>query len=338
MDTNLATIQVIKSLSSIPNADAIELAETMGWKVVVKKGDFRVGDKCVYCGIDTILPEKPEFEFLRKVHFRIKTIRLRKQLSQGIIFPLTILPTATYSEGQDVTTEVGITHYEKPVPVQLAALDRGDFPSSYVLKTDEIMVQNILPVLEELKGKEVYITVKCDGTSATFVNTGRNSEVDIHVCSRNLSLKETEGNIYWQMFHKYKLDEVLKIGHYAIQAELCGPGIQKNRLGLKEHQIFVFNVYDVDKGQYLNYSEMIKYCVAWNLPTVPIHSIYKFDFTLDQLLEMAKGTYESGQKREGIVIRPVEEMYSQFIDDHYGMRGRLSFKVLNNDYLEKDEE
>lgn len=343
MDTNLATIQVVKSLSPIPNADAIEVAEILGWRVVVKKGDFKVGDKCVYCGIDTVLPEKPEFEFLRKVHFRIKTIRLRKQLSQGIAFPLSILPCAEYPvsipEGADVTTQVGITKYEKPVPAQLAGQVRGDFPSSYIHKTDEIMLQNILPVLDEIRGKEVYISMKCDGTSATFVNTQRDAEVDIHVCSRNLSLKETEGNVYWKLLHQYKIDEILaKVGAFAIQGEVVGEGIQKNRLGIKGHDLYVFNVFDVKNQRYLPYYEFMQFCVTYGLKTVPIEKVGVFDYTLEQLLEMAKGKYASGKQREGIVIRPTAEMYSRLIDEQYGMRGWLSFKVLNNDYLEKDEE
>lgn len=87
----LASIQRIISLSAIEGADKIEKAVVLGWNVVVKKGDFKVGDLCVYCEIDSILPDKPEFEFLRDRKFRIKTIKLKNQCSQGICFPLSIL-------------------------------------------------------------------------------------------------------------------------------------------------------------------------------------------------------------------------------------------------------
>ena len=340
MDINLATIQEVKDVQPIPGADAIETVQVLGWKCVVKKSDnFKVGDRGVYIGIDTIVPDTPQFEFLRKVHFRVKTIRLRKQLSQGLFIRMGDAGVlGAPAIGTDVTEALGIKKYEKPVPVQLAGLVRGDFPVSFIPKTDEINIQSIPFAIDEIKGKEVYITVKCDGTSATFVNTSRDSEVDIHVCSRNLSLKETEGNVYWQMFRKYKLDEVLGRQVYGIQAELCGPGIQKNRLGLKEIDMFVFNVYNVLDGRYLNYNEMVNFCNTYALKTAPLEKVCTFDFTMDQLLEMAKGKYASGTPREGIVVRPTTEIYSKLIDDKYGMRGRLSFKVLNNDYLEKEED
>lgn len=340
MDTNLATVQEVTDIQPIPGADAIEVAQVLGWKCVVKKGEFKVGDRGVYIAIDTIVPEKPEFEFLRKVHFRVKTIRLRKQLSQGLLLPMGVAGVlGAPPVGHDVTEALGIKKYEKPVPAQLAGLVRGDFPASYIHKTDEINIQSIPFAVDEIKGKEVYITVKCDGTSGTFINTARNCGVDIHVCSRNLSLKETEGNVYWQMFRKYNMQNIFEtVGEFAIQGEVCGPGIQKNRLGLKEIDLFVFNVYDVFNQKYLDYVTFLNFCETYKLKTVPVEKVCVFDFTLDQLLEMAKGKYASGQNREGIVIRPTTEMYSKLIDEKYGMRGRLSFKVLNNDYLEKDEE
>jgi len=332
MNTNLATIQIITDIQSIPDADSIEVATVMGWKCVVKKDEFKIGDKCVYIGIDTIVPETPQFEFLRKAHFRIKTIRLRKQLSQGIIFPVTIIQNQQeWIEGQDVTELIGVKKYEKQIPINLAGQIKRQFPS-YVPKTDEIMLQSILPVLDEIKDKEVYITVKCDGTSVTFINY--NNEID--VCSRNLSLKETENNIYWKIYHKYNLGDIPD--GFAIQGEICGTGIQKNKLGLSEQELFVFNVYNIKQGKYLGYFDMIDFCKNYNLQTVPLIQVCKFDFTLEQLLEMAKGKYKSGQNREGIVIRPIIECYSKIIDEKYGMQGRMSFKVLNNDYLEKDED
>jgi len=90
---SLATIQRIVGLDAIPGADAIEVAQILGWHVVVKKGEFKVGDLCVYIQVGSVLPDRPEFDFLRKADFRIKTIKLRKQISQGIAFPLSILPS-----------------------------------------------------------------------------------------------------------------------------------------------------------------------------------------------------------------------------------------------------
>src|SRR6056297_506501 len=88
----LASIQKIRSLDPIEGADAIERATVLGWQLVVKKGEFKPGDLAVYCEIDSLMPERPEFEFLKPRKMRIRTVRLRGQVSQGICFPLSILP------------------------------------------------------------------------------------------------------------------------------------------------------------------------------------------------------------------------------------------------------
>jgi len=290
----------------------------------------------VYIAIDTVVPETPQFEFLRKAHFRIRTCRLRKQLSQGIVFPTAIIQNQQeWTDGQDVTELVGVRKYEKPIPVNMAGMVKGSFPS-YVPKTDEIMLQSIPNILKEIAGKDVYISVKCDGTSCTFGNF--NGEID--VCSRKLSLKDAEGNLYWQIFKKYNIAGVFeKNPNIAIQGEVCGPSIQKNRLGLKEHELFVFQVYDIKSGKYLNYADFIEFCRINNLQTVPILNTCTFDFTMEEMIEMAKGVYANGQLREGIVVRPLVECYSPSVDNHDDkLRGRMSFKVLNNDFLEKNKE
>jgi len=344
MERKLATIQVVKEVNPIPDADKIEVVSVLGWKVVVRKGEFKPGDKCAYFEIDSVIPRASWNDFLFKhpedTKFRLKTVRLRKQLSQGLVVPLSAFvgtPIADWSilvEGHDITEALGIVKYEKPVPANMAGLVKGGFPS-YLHKTDEPMMQSILPVINEIAGKEVYITVKCDGTSGTFARF--NDEID--VCSRNLSLKEQEGNVFWQMFRKYKMQEVFSAaGNFAIQGEVCGPGIQKNRLGLKEHELFVFNVYDIKAGTYLNFADFKGFCDVYKLQTVPILQVCQFVFCVEDLLKMAKGKYATGKNREGIVIRPTVEAYSPTIDAKYGMAGRMSFKVLNNDYLEKDEE
>lgn len=341
----LATIQKIIDVQPIPDADAIEVCSILGWKVVSKKGQFKPGSLCVYCQIDTVVPDKPEFEFMRKSGFRIKTIRLRKQLSQGIIFPLSVLPgyedkidgkTVRFAlhEGDDVTELVGITKYEKVISPHMAGEIKGSFPG-HIPKTDEIMLQNMPAVLDELRGKECYISVKCDGTSATFAIVNG----EIHVCSRNWSLKESDTNLYWQMFKKYKLNESLpKFDNFAIQAEIVGPGIQKNRLGLSTHEIRVFQAYDAIAGKFLDYKTLDSLCKDLNLPMVQVDKVCTFDFTLEHLLDMAKGFYEGTNKnREGIVIRPTVETQSEAGSSANTVRGRTSFKVLNNDFLEKDE-
>jgi hypothetical protein len=165
-----------------------------------------------------------------------------------------------------------------------------------------------------------------DGTSSTFFSFENN----YGVCSRNLEVKDGE-NVYWKLSRKYHLGEVLPTG-FAVQGEICGPNIQKNRLQLTEYDLFVFNVYDICNRKYLDYEEFIRFTTAMGLKRVPVLTDnFIFDsrvHTVDFLLEMAKGKYiGTTNDREGIVIRPVIETYSNVL------KGRLSFKVLNNDAL-----
>lgn len=339
MERKLASIQQILSLEPIPDANQIELAKVLGWQIVVKKGDFAPGGLCCYCEIDAILPEKPEFEFLRNRNFRIKTVKLRKTLSQGICFPISILPPREkpYEIGEDVTELLNIRKYEPQIPECLRGNIEGQFPSHLLPKTDEIRIQSCPNVIQEILGIECYVSTKIDGTSSTFLwAPGKTGEPAFRVCSRNLMMSENGDKevIYWRVAKELNLSEKIQ-QEVAIQGEIAGPGIQKNPLGLSKAQLFVFNVYDLELKRWFNYKDFVNFCKERDLQTVPIERTITFDETnssLDQLLLMAEGYYPSGKRKEGIVIRPVVEKYSQVL------RGRLSFKVINNQFLLKDEE
>ena len=262
----LASIQTVNAVEPIPNADAIEKIRVLGWWVVVKKGELKPGDKVVYCEIDSLLPERPEFEFLRAssfkpaqtdangaitlpAGFRIKTVKLRGQVSQGICFPLTILPPgAPADEGADVTDQLGILKWEPPIPVGMGGKVKGGFPG-FLPKTDETRVQVLEPVLQRHRGKTFYVTEKLDGTSFTaFLRQG-----EFGICSRNLWMDEAdESNILVRVARGQKLEEKLRTARerlgfdLAVQAEVIGPGIQKNKYGLKGVTLRVFNVLNVD--------------------------------------------------------------------------------------------
>lgn len=200
---HLATIQKIDKLEPIPKADFIEKATILGWECVVKKGEFKVGEKVIYVEVDSVMPEKPQFEFLRERKFRIKTIKLKKQISQGLVLPIegnlvknNIL--TDYPIGFDVTYEMGVTKYLSPTEQEefnqgvfkkhwtkkykitkwLWKYDwfrnlvyrnnpKNDFPH-WVSKTDEERIQNIPSILKLYKDKEVYVTEKIDYQSVTF--------------------------------------------------------------------------------------------------------------------------------------------------------------------------
>jgi len=383
-----ATIQKIESISPIKKADRLELAtlEGMGWKFVVGKGAFKPGDLCVYFCIDSELPaDAPWAKFLvERGTTRIKTMKLRGALSQGLALtlqevlgvgpdidaPIGDQYKPVYKAlqdigwdpdtndwvltGADVTEALGVKHYEKPIPEGMSGDPKGAFPG-YVPKTDETMLQNIPEILQEMAGQEVYVTIKCDGTSTTFAQL--KDEVDL--CSRNWSMKEwsrqddPDGkppihNLCWVMARKYGiLDTLLANDGIAIQAEMVGPGIQGNRLGLDEIEIRVFDVWDINKAQYYNFQELWNFCIDYKLPMVPIVGIIPEDgsetentvlmtgrmLTQEFWLKLASGNYPNTENRiEGIVTRTCKAQYLE------GVQNRASFKALNNMFLLKDEE
>jgi len=131
------------------------------------------------------------------------------------------------------------------------------------------------------------------------------------------------------MYHKYIMKDIFERNkNIGIQGEIAGPGIQKNPMGLKDVQFFVFNIYDIIGGRYYDFEDMQSFCLKNNLMTVEIERIEPLNFTLEQMIEIAKGKYSNGNQREGIVVRPLIERYSETL------KGRASFKVINNDYKE----
>src|SRR5438034_8257833 len=162
----LASIQIITDIREIPGADRIEAATVLGYQTVIKKGEFRPGDLCVWHEPDTVVAERPEYEFLRKQGFRLKVSRFKGQVSQGLALPLTVLPPADYALGDDVTELTGIRKYEKPLSPNLIGVAKGGFPS-WIPKTDEPNLRSFPAALEEFTGRECVITQKVDGTSGT---------------------------------------------------------------------------------------------------------------------------------------------------------------------------
>jgi RNA ligase (TIGR02306 family) len=338
--SNLATIQKVYNVRHHPNADSLDLVQVLGWQVVTKRDEFKEGDLCVYICIDTVLPEKPEFEFLRNKNFRIKPIRLRGEESAGIAFPLSILPprispltneSSPYITGDDVTEILNIKHYEKPIPAELAGQAYGGLPG-YIIMTDEDNLRSYPDAVPELWGHPFYITRKDDGCSGTFFVKGE----EFGVCSRRIHLKESETNGFWRMARKYDLTNVIRTAFpnkdIAIQGEVVGPGIQKNKLGLKELELHVFNVFDIKTRQYLNYDKLVEFCNTHKLTLVTlITEGAAFGYTIEELVKLAnEQKYPTGGPAEGIVIRPKEGFTSTVLKKVW------SGKILSENYKEKD--
>lgn len=338
MDRKLASAQTVSAILPIEGADSIELAQVEGWQVVVKKGEFQPGDLGVFLEIDSVPPDTEPFRFLwnkkpgevvpRPANYRLKTCKLRGALSQGLLLPLATFGIVDCEPGTDLTEVLGVTKHEPPEgPYGFNSGSPGGNWPAFLPKTDETRIQNVLSCLEELRGLPYVCTLKCDGTSATFAVA---PDGEFLVCSRNQT-KDRGDCVYWRMAAKYNLEEKLKLTPgLSIQAEICGPGIQKNKLSLKEHEIRVFNI--LDRGRYLGHDVVAALCCAMELPMVDeIERGESFEHSKETLLAMAEGKYPGTQnEREGIVVRPLEERYSP------RLKGRLSFKVISNRFLLKE--
>lgn len=332
----LASIQRILHLEAIEGADAIEKATVLGWQLVVKKGEFGVGDLCVYCEIDSLMPDRPEFYFLKPRGMRIKTIRLRGQVSQGICFPLSILPDGfTPEEEIDCTELLGIIKYEPPIPACLGGIVKGKFPA-FIPKTDETRVQVLQKLLDKYRGEKCFVTEKLDGSSATFyVNNG-----EFGVCSRNFELLEDAENSFWKVARQMEIERKLRSlnGNYAIQGELIGEGIQSNKLKLRGQTIRFFNAFDIDRFEYLPLGRFMELFRTLELPTVPIISeSYELDNDINTIMQMAtaKSNLCPNAWAEGIVIRPLVEKLDMILSNENFNNGRVSFKAINPEFLLK---
>lgn len=337
MERKLATIQHIDNLSPIPGADFIEVATVKGWKLVVKKGEYTIGDKAVYCEIDSLLPIREEFEFLRKSSykkvgdqegFRLKTVKLKGQISQGLLLPISTLNgkienPSNLSIGTEVTELLGIVKYDPPIPAELAGSAKGLFPS-FLNKTDEERIQNLASEYENLKRETYYVTEKLDGSSATYYW----KDGEFGVCSRNLELLRSESNSFWVVAKELELEEKLsKLGkNLCLQGELIGWGVQGNLYNLKGRNVYFFNAFDIDTQKYLTYTEFLELVKDLGLETVPIlEKNFTLPDSLDELILLADGKSKlnNSKDREGLVLRNHERT--------------VSFKAISNKFLIKSE-
>ena len=365
----LASIQRILELQPIEGKDKIELATVLGWKVVVQKNEFKVNDLCVYIEADSLLPEREEFEFLRKRcyskkygGFRIRVMKLGTIYSQGIVFPISILK-GKVSEGQDVSEQLNVRAYDpdelKGIPKKKTKfwwfrrlLVRLGFKSfdkkaqnwpNFAIKSDETRLGAVPEILNYMYGKRLYVSEKIDGQSSLyFYYKGK-----FGVCSRNVWLvKNRKGGYdngqYFEMAEKYDLETKLKkLGrNIGIQGEIVGPGIQGNKLQLKERELYVYQIQDLDKGTFLNADEMRGLCEEFNLKEVPIIFYDKYvediitENTVDNWTSFAvrKSEITPEVEAEGIVVRT---MIEESVPNLMTVKNRLSFKVINPEFILK---
>ena len=333
MMRKLATIRKIDALRAIPDADAIECAVVGGWTAVVKKGEFKAGDLAVYCEIDSWIPHALA-PFLSKGKEprvfdgipgeRLRTMKLRGQLSQGLLLPWTV-----GGEGDDVSELLGIVKYEAPIPAQLAGEVKGMFPG-WIQKTDQERIQNLKEELDYwLKEQHVWeVTEKLDGSSMTvFLRDG-----EFGVCSRNLELKPSESNSLWKVAIRNELELKLRRAdrNLALQGELIGEGIQGNPYKQKGQEFFLFDIYDIDTSKYLTPAERNAFVEEHDIKHVPVLAFGAelWDTlginSIDEILQFAEGKSVMGMigcEREGLVFK--------------SKAMQCSFKAISNKFLLK---
>lgn len=340
----LASIQKIIAINPIEGADQIELADVQGWHVIVRKEEnYKVGDLIIYIQYDTILPVKPEFEFLRDCcyskkfnGFRIKNRKLRGVFSEGIVFPLSIIDDGfhNWKEGDDVSELLGVQKYDLEVLEEVKKKKhsklymqmmrykwfrtialigkrkqkKGSYPE-YIQKSDE---DNIQVVFDELKPKNLFynLTEKLEGQSATFEVTNKKKFV---VYSHNIRFGKRDNSNYWNTAIKFNIENKMKkfmklhkIKAMAIQGEIIGEGIQKNPYKIIGKDFYIFNIRDTEKKLDFNLDDTFNFCKETELKYVPLlDQNVQLPDTVDEVLEKAEGMsiLKKDQMREGIVWR-----------------------------------
>jgi RNA ligase (TIGR02306 family) len=334
----MATIRRIEEIRPIPDADKICSYRVGGWWVVDSIGKYSVDDLVVYCEIDSFIPheiapflskgkEPREYEGVKGE--RLRTVKLKGQISQGLLLPLE--PTCSMIESElleslDVSNHLNIQKYEPPIPAQLAGLIKGNFPSR-IPKTDQERIQNLSKEFIQWKeqGLTFEITEKCDGSSMTCYVIDN----EFGVCSRNLDLKFDENNTFWKVAIANNFEEKLKSfgKNIAIQGELIGMGVNGNIYKMNNHKFVLFDIYDIDEGRYFNSEERNEFAADFGIEHVPViqfNSLVEFD-DIQCVLTFAEGKsiINPVVEREGLVFKCQE-------------KPDISFKSISNRFLIKN--
>lgn len=345
----MARVVRIDAINLIEGADQIEVAQIGGWKVVVKKGEYTAGSLAVYCEIDSFIPHNIAPFLTKPGQFpkvynevegqRLRTIKLRGQISQGLLLPLDVAMEKfvnsdeddgeelceRFCEGADVTELLGIQKWEPPQEFR-AANAKGSFPY-FIPKTDQERIQNLSRSLEKWNAEshQWQVTEKIDGSSMTvFYKDG-----DVGVCSRNLELKDDGTSTFWETAKSEGLvEKLIALGkNIALQGELIGGQIQGNAYKVNNFQFHLYDIFDIDAQQYLTPKDVEGTALRLNLRHVPVlEQFTTFDVRMEDLIAYAEGKSVVGAKpeREGLVFKSLNEP-------------ETSFKVISNKWLLKND-
>ena len=350
MSTLLVKVVQIDNISPHPNAERLELATIGGWNCVVRKSEFTEGQAVVYIPIDAVLPHDLEMKLfppeskVRLHHSRVKSIKLRGVVSQGLVITLAeagLDPDVT-KIGDDVCEHLGITKYDPPEPGFQSALGKSRMRKcnpEFRKYTDIENIKNYNHVFEE--GEWVSITEKIHGTSARFAVLpvecktlwqkflrwgGWIPRYEFCCGSRNVQVQPGDGvSVYTRIAEQYRFAEILEPGT-AVYGEIVGYGIQKGySYGCLPGEIKFF-AYDVMKnGEWLSPAEFECWCDLRCIPRVPV--LHYGPYSYDHAKSLTIGhSYIGGQKiREGVVIKPIDESVSTC--------GRKVLKFVSDEFL-----
>lgn len=340
INRKLVSVQEVNDIKPIIGADLICAYRVNGWWVVDQVDKYKVGDLVLYAEIDSWIPSTIA-PFLSKGKEprvyndvpgeRLRTVKLKGQVSQGLLLPTSLFPdNEEIVIGKDCTELFNIQKWEAPVNAQLAGQAKGNFPH-FIQKTDQERIQNIQYDITTAfrDGDDFEVTVKLDGSSITVYKFNDY----VGVCSRNLDLKlDQEGNTFIDTARSSGLMDVLeKYGkNIAVQGELMGPGVQGNREKLNKHNIYIFDIFDIDEQKYLTPAErhgVIEelYKLGYTGSVVPVeHNVYMLPTdNIDELLLLADGKSLNASTREGLVFKRID--------------GQFSFKIISNEFLVKEK-
>ena len=376
----LASIQTVVGTAPIEGADAIELAFVLGWQVVVKKGEFKAGDLVVFYEIDSFLPASDSrYETFKerfstwdgKIGMRLKTIKLRKQLSQGLVLGLDKFPEIQNpKEGDDVTELLKIEKWEvldKGSNTGTRAMGSGKTFPPFIQKTDQERIQNYGAMVEKALDEEFEATVKKDGSSLTvfvvqpnskyyeiakdfeskktkglfgkvkawFINLFAQKNVISGICSRNILLAKEDDSNFHKAVIKYNLLEKLKSSgkSYALQGELVAPDIQSNYEKVEGIEFHLFDIFDIENQKYLLPLERKAFAEQYDIPHVTV-----IGYNALNILTM-------NSKGDNIVQKCLD--FAEGKGDNAGamregvvfksMTRDFSFKAISNSYLLKQK-
>lgn len=318
----LATLRIVSEIEDIEGTQNLQTATVDSWKVVVNKNQgIKKGQLIVYFEIDSWIPltifehKKPK-EYNGIMGSRLKTISIRGHISQGLILTTEELNIpGELQENTDLTELLGIVKWE-PFEDLKHGNPEGNFPE-FIPKTEQKRIQNLTKKFDGIKEQQWEITEKLDGSSMTVYHYKGYSGV----CSRNLEIKESD-NTFTNVAKREKLLDKIGDRNIALQGELVGSKIGKNGYGIRGHEFYLFDIYDIDKKAYYTPNERLEFANEHGIKHVPIIEAYPFKIdekvSIDDIIALSNDNSKlNGKLREGIVFK----------------NGEFSFKVINNHYL-----